>query len=334
MVKRFLVSTLACGAALAQLPGLPSSDSWQSHMDLGKRLEVRGQYAEAKQEFQAALEAAKPHPKGGRSFLSAVELGTVAAAMGQYVEAEQWDNEAVRHGLAIYGNESPELALAYTNLAAVYRDQGEYRRAEEFCRRALRLARGQGPLAAAARAQVLGALGGILSELGKLPEAEESLQQSVALAETLPPPSEILAGDWNNLAGLYAKMGRLDEALAMYRKAYALCTQIGGNTDPNLFFILAGMAAIQAQSGQYKEAVSGIQSGIELAESGGSVNTIQLRNALLAEAEWLHKLKREPEAKRVRAKAKQVAQAAAQNSYAQYTVDARQVAQGMVKQPE
>jgi len=71
------------------------------------------------------------------------------------------------------------------------------------------------------------------------------------------------------------------------------------------------------------QAVNAVESGIRLAETGGAANTILMRDALVAEASWLHKLNREHDARRVRAKAKQVAKSTAQSSYSQYTVDAQ-----------
>jgi len=329
MVGRLVVSALViCGAASAQPPS--SSDPWKQHMDLGRQMESRGQYVEARQELEAALQVVNGFPKDGRGFLSRVELGTVAASAGQYIDAEHWDNEALRQGMELYGKESPALAVPYANLAALSRDQGDYTRAEEFCRRALQLAAEESAAGRAARANVLGVLGGVLAQRGKLEEAEDILQQSIRIAENLPAGSGILAADWSNLAGMYAATGRDGEALALYRDAYALCEKIGGSNDPNLFFILAGMAAVQARSGHYSDAVTTIQSAIQREDAGGPTTTLRVRDALLAEADWLHKLKRDGEAKRVRARAKQVGQAATQNSYAQYTVDARQIAQGMV----
>ncbi|GEM_PF-3479838 len=325
MVARSLVSVLMlCGAAAAQHDSVPNP--WKQHMELGRQFENRGQYAEASQELQAALRAVSASPNDARTFLSRVELGTVAASAGQYIEAEQWDNEALRLGMELYGKDSAALALPFANLAALYRDQGDDARAEEFCRRALRLVPGDSDADRAARANVLGVLGGILARRGKLEEAEDSLQQSIHLAEKPPAASGILAADWSNLAEVYARTGREEQALALYRDAYALCKKIGGGNNPNLFFILAGMAAIQARSGQYAEAVETIQSAIQRWEAAGSSATLLLRDALAAEAEWLHRLKREGEAKRVRARAKQVGKAATQNSYSQYTVDARQAA--------
>jgi tetratricopeptide (TPR) repeat protein len=329
MVGRLVVSSLAIWAA-ASAQQQSVADPWKQHLDLGRQFESRGQYTEARQELEAALREVTSSPKDARSFLSRVELGTVAASAGQYIEAEHWDNEALRVGMELYGKESSALAVPYANLAGLYRDQGDYGRAEEISRRALDLATEESAAGLAARANVLGVLGGVLARRGALEEAEQSLQQSIRIALKLPSGSGILAADWSNLAEIYAKTGRDDQALALYRDAYALCEKVGGSSDPNLFFILAGTAAIQARAGKYSDAVSTIQTAVQRLEAGGPMTTLLVRDALLAQAEWLHKLKRDGEAKRVRARARQVALAANQNSYAQYTVDARQVAQGMV----
>lgn len=303
-------------------------------MDSGMKLEKSGHYTEAKAALESALRTASSVRKDGRVLLSEIALGSIEASMGQYTEAEGWDNQAVRLGEELYGKESPDLAAPFTNLAALYRDQGDYARAEEFGRRALQVVSQPTPADPTTRAHVLGALGGILSRRGKREEAEADLRQSIAIAEKLAAASDILAGDWNNLAGLYAGMGRYSEALQFYREAYELSSRINGDNDPNLFFILAGMAAVQARSGQYADAVTSMQSAIQRADAGGPAMTILMRDALLAQAEWLHKLKRESEAKRVRARAKQVAETVAHNSYSQYTVDAGQIAKGIVKKPD
>lgn len=302
-------------------------------MDLGKTLESRGQYAKAADEYEAALRGVDALPKDGRAFLSRVALGSVAAARGRYTDAEQWDNDAVRQGMEIYGNDAPELAVPFGNLAALYRDQGNYARAEEFSRRAVRLMSDQQPEVPAQRAELLGTLGGILSARGSFEEAESALRRSIDIAKTMPGPSEILAADWSNLAGVYARTGRPTQALALYQEAYALELQRDAS-NPNLFFILAGTAGVEAAMGNYAAGVISIQSAIQRAEAGGPADTLQLRDALLAEATWLHQLKREQEAKRVRAKAQRVAETVSRNSYSRYTVDAHELEKTIVGRPK
>ncbi len=333
MFMLLVISVLVvCGAAAAQPAALSAGELWDREVRLGQNLQVRGRYQDAEQHFRKALEAADAlGPRDPRAFATRVALGLVAATMGRYVDAEQWDNDAIRMGQEIYGKDAPELALPFTNLAVLFRDQGEYGPAEDYCRRALSLSAGGAPNRLA---HVLGTLGGILYHRGRLAEAESSLRESIRIAEKLPQPNEILAGDLNNLAGVYSEAGRREEALVTLQRAYDTYEQLGGSNRLNLFYVLAGMAAVQAQSGRYADAVTAVESGIRFAENAGAGNTMLVRDALLSEAAWLHELKREADAKRVRQKAKRVAQAASRNSYAQYTVDARQAARSAAQPSE
>src|SRR5579872_1929467 len=103
MLGRFLVSALVLfGAATAQNPSPSPAKLWKQHMDSGVKLESAGQFAEARGELEAALQTASNLPRDGRSFLTRVELGSVAASAGQYIEAEQMDNEALRLGIELY----------------------------------------------------------------------------------------------------------------------------------------------------------------------------------------------------------------------------------------
>jgi tetratricopeptide (TPR) repeat protein len=292
-------------------------------MDSGMAFQAQGQYADAKAQFESALRETASFGHGdARTYATRVALGMVAVSVGRYKEAEESDNEAVRLGMDIYGKDSQELAIPFHNLAVVYAEQHEFAPAEEYCHRALSLL--SGPASApAAVANVLGSLGGIQFRRGRLEEAEASLLESIRIAKTLPPGSEILAGDLSNLSTVYVQQGRRTQALAALRQAYDLYYQAGGWNHPNLFYVLTGMASIEAGSGRLADAVTHAESAVQIAESGGSANTIAVRDALTVEAAWLHKLKRDAEAKRVRAKAMRVAAATAGNSYTQYTVDAR-----------
>lgn len=295
-------------------------------MASGRTLQANGHPSEAKEQFLAALTVASSFGAAdARNFASQIALGLVTAAMGHYTDAEEWDNGAIRLGKDIYGEKSLELAIPLVNLAVLYRDQNEYAEAEEYCRHALGLFPEHVSGYSAAQSRVLGTLGGILYHRGKLSEAESSLQQSMSIATKLDPDSEILAGDLTNLAGVYVKTGRPAEALAALQEAYALYYKHGGSHDPNLVYVLLGMGEVNAKAGHYAEAVAAIESGIELAEAGGGANTIVIRDAFAAEASWLHKLKRDKQAKRAREKEKQIARTTARNSYTQYTVDAQQL---------
>lgn len=67
------------------------------------------------------------------------------------------------------------------------------------------------------RAQVLGELAEVAERSARLSEAERLHRQAIGLLETVYPGSPALGSARAQLAGLYARTGRRDEALAIYR---------------------------------------------------------------------------------------------------------------------
>ncbi len=67
------------------------------------------------------------------------------------------------------------------------------------------------------RAQVLGELAEVAESSTRFPEAERLHRQAIGLLETVYPGSPALGSARAQLAGLYARTGRRDEALAIYR---------------------------------------------------------------------------------------------------------------------
>ena len=95
---------------------------------------------------------------------------------------------------------------------------------------------------------------------------------------------------------------------------------------PELVPILRALATLQADSGNYSEALRGDERAVQLAEKAWGRNHPQIGDALLDEASWLRKLHRKHEARALEARAKKIQEANAQNGLARYTVDARDVA--------
>jgi len=302
---------------------LIADDGWQQNLETGKTLQRQGHYAEAKQHFLAAFAAAEHFASNdGRKFLIRIQLGLATASLGQYSEAENWDREAIREGADIKGAYDWELSIPLTNLAMVYRDEGKYAKAEEAAQRAWDAVSENSQAPPSTRAVALGTLGSIAYLRGNLPQAEELLHGSIAIEEKLQPPdANILAQDLNNLVGVYWKEGEREEALSTLQNAYALYQKAFGPGHPNLFYILSATAAIEADSGQYDEAVKTIKEAIRLTQAADGGNPALLRDALASEVTWLRKLGRKDEAKRALAEAKTIGAAAAQQTFAQYTVD-------------
>ena len=165
---------------------------------------------------------------------------------GNYAQAVQWAQEALRAAEATFGSEHINVATSLNALAVLYKDQGKYAEAEPLFRRALAIwekVRGSGESAEAeplyhgalvVRKRAMGAghldVANLLNNLaqlyaaqGKYADAEPLYQRSLAIREkTLGSEHSFVADSLNNLAGLYKAQGKYAEAEPLYKRALAI----------------------------------------------------------------------------------------------------------------
>src|SRR5947209_2003532 len=168
---------------------------------------------------------------------------------GNYAQAVQWAQEALRAAEATFGSEHINVATSLNALAVLYKDQGKYAEAEPLFRRALAIwekVRGSGkyaeaePLyhgALAVRERALGAghldVANLLNNLaqlcaaqGRYADAEPLYQRSLAIREkTLGSEHSFVADSLNNLAGLYKAQGKRSEehTSELQSRQYLVC---------------------------------------------------------------------------------------------------------------
>jgi tetratricopeptide (TPR) repeat protein len=321
-----LVLSVFSAPLMAEQAETPAYVLWQEHMRLGESLEQKGSYLQAKQQFRTGLDALGAGQRDKRSFLSDIHLAATSGQLGQYAEAEEWGNRAMRTGTALYGVDSAELAVPLLNLAIVYRDENRYANAEQASRRVLDLLNASDSHRTVLAA-TLGLLGTVLFRRGEFREAEQVLRQSVEAAEKLGVSNpEILAENLSNLAAFCRKAGRQAEAGSLFQRALPLYEQAYGPEHPELVPILTAMATLHADSGDYREAIQENEHAVQLAKTAWGPNHPLIHDALLDEASWLRKLHRKHEAKALETEAKAIERATAHNSLVRYTVDARDLA--------
>ena len=97
------------------------------------------------------------------------------------------------------------------------------------------------------RAQVLGELAELAERAGQVAEAEGLHQRGIALLEGIYPGSPALGSARAQLAGLYARTGRRDDALVIYR---AIVADADGRAVPSLRGLMTPYFALLTGSGQ------------------------------------------------------------------------------------
>ena len=70
---------------------------------------------------------------------SRIGIGNVLYRMGKHEEALVQYQKALEVFLAVYGQEHPDVAGCYQNLAATYQRQGNEAKATEMCTKAYRI---------------------------------------------------------------------------------------------------------------------------------------------------------------------------------------------------
>jgi len=207
------------------------------------QLYARGQYAEATHLFQETLTIR-------RDILGEDHPDTAASYnnLAETLRAQGKYAEAE-------GEDHPDTATGYNNLATTLNAQGKYAEAEAMHRRAL-----------AIRLKALGEdhpdtaasynnLAGTLNAQGKYAEAEAMFRRALAIKlKVLGEDHLDTATSYNNLALTLDAQGKYAEAEAMNRRALAIYLKALGEVHPDTARSYNNLAATLSAQGKYAEA--------------------------------------------------------------------------------
>lgn len=306
------------GSCLAQ------EDVWREEMRAGAALRSAGRNAEAKDRFQAAVNAALCLvPQDQRQAVARIRLADACNALAEYAEAERWYREAI----AIIERQRPdssELAGPLDGLGTVYREQHQLAMARDAYSRALMLLDKAQPANPALLISVLANSGAVESMRGNRSEAEQLLRRSIELAEQSPGQyAGQLVQALNNLAVLRTRAGESREAAAILRRACSVLEGADGAARAHLFYVLANLGIAEASSGRHAEALVEFEQARAEAEKCLGRGHPAVGEVLVYEARSLRKLNRKRDASEFEARAKAIAETAAQHSNTRHVVDAR-----------
>ncbi|MBD2341426.1 tetratricopeptide repeat protein, partial [Calothrix sp. FACHB-156] len=228
------------------------------------------------QEFISSVKDAIPHlVELAQNLIDAVSdedliwpfvgLDRFYSGQGLYALAEPWDKQCVSVVKSRLGEEHPDVATSYNNLALLYYFQGQYSEAEPLLKKALEL-----------RQRLLGEehpdvatsynnLAELYESQGRYSEAEPLYQKALELLQRLlgeEHPS--VATSYNNLAGLYESQGRYNEAEPLYQKALELRQRLLGEEHPSVATSYNNLALLYNSQGRYNEAEPLYQKALEL----------------------------------------------------------------------
>jgi tetratricopeptide (TPR) repeat protein/tRNA A-37 threonylcarbamoyl transferase component Bud32 len=237
--------TIESMAALAQL-GWRESRFEEAVRLSQELLELRRQvYGEASSEVAVTLDF----------------LGRLQTDAGHYDEADTSLREALAMALSLHGERSVEVAAVYQNqavLAQVWRQ--DYALAEELTRKEIDIKRELQGTESLDFASALNNLGIFVLLQGRLEEAAEILEESLATdrrvaGDTHPEVARVL----ENLGNVYYRMGRYDRTLEMLGEVIAIRRQVLGEDSPEVARSLANRGTVYRVSGNLEQAEASLR---------------------------------------------------------------------------
>ncbi|MFQ5542301.1 MAG: tetratricopeptide repeat protein [Candidatus Binatia bacterium] len=148
-----------------------------------------------------------------------------ASQEGRYNEAEMMFNALLEKAEEDFGPEDPKVASAIRNLAMLYQAQGRYTDAELLLHKALAIMDNVDPDNLETSA-VLEQLAEVWQAQGRYAATEIILQRSLAIRErALGPDHPHVANVLNQMAMLYQKVGKKDEAKRLVERRPAMASR-------------------------------------------------------------------------------------------------------------
>jgi len=188
--------------------------------------------------------------------------GSILDVLGVYDVAEEQLTEALEIRQRLYGEEHPDVVETSSALASVYKEQGEFDRAEELARWAVAVSRRQTE-DGSPTAESLNGLVSVLCYRSAYEAAEELAKEALALTQELPERSIQRISALGHLARVKSTLGNYSEAVRLNREALARRRAHFGEKHPgqiatlvNLGVNLRRMEELAAAERAYAEALA------------------------------------------------------------------------------
>lgn len=207
-------AVFAVAAGLAATASSCQQQTWESTMTAGQEAVRQGNYAEAEQMFQVAVQKAEAFGRDDRRVaVSLSQLAQVYAGQGKHVEAEPVYLRALKIYQAVHGENHADVAATLNNLGVLHRMYGQYAEAESLLSRSLTIKeRLLGPNHPDVALSVAN-LGQLYVAQGQPAKAEPLYRRALSIKrEALGMSHPEVAKSLEDLANVLRKLGRNPEA--------------------------------------------------------------------------------------------------------------------------
>lgn len=305
--------------ALASFPSAAAFD-WESAIRTARLLQADGRYEEAASILSAAVKLAEKFDPGDPRLVRSISgLASVYQDLGRFSEAEDLYRRAM--------NTEGSLAIEPLNgLASLYFQVGQYTRSERLTQRCLALEESSVPPDVIGVARQHANLAAVYQAERKYAGAEDEYKKALDIFEMSGVrESPELAFALNSLGALRMRAGRQDESVALVERAVAMWESAFGAVHPVYAQGLANLASVYGLAGRSGEAEALWKRALPIVEKTLGAQHPVYGLVLNSYADFLERLRRMPESRRVRRQSKNIlaAQRPDDTASGRYLVDFR-----------
>lgn len=265
-----------------------STDASDVRSELGILLVYVGRFADAVQQFEAALNIdrsalGEDHP---RTIMETHNLAFALQSLGRFAEAEPLFHQTNEQLRRVLGPEHPFTIDALSNYGRFLRHKGAFADAEPVFREVLALnLRVHGP-----DADVVGTsqvnLGIVLHDLSRLSEAENQFRSALSTYEkALPSDHPFKAHALAGVGRVLVDQNRASEAIPLLRRATAVVESAELADSPLRAMARISLGIALARTGEREEAARLLQESYPIVIRTQGENSAVIRQARAAQAE-------------------------------------------------
>lgn len=177
--------------------------------------------------------------------------------IAEYEKAQELYSQVLEIRKRVLGEEHPDTAASYNNLASVYASQGEYEKAEGLYGKALGICERVPGEEHPDTATSYNNLAYVHARQGEYGKAEGLYGKALGIYKrVLGEEHPDTAASYHNLAGVYARQGEYRKAESLYGKALAIYEKVLGKDHPSTAASYNNLGNLYESQGRYEIAVN------------------------------------------------------------------------------
>ncbi|CAF0724815.1 unnamed protein product [Adineta steineri] len=195
-------------------------------------------------------------------------LGSLLLKIGQYNKAEELYNVLLQQT-----SDENDKALYYSQLGAVKRAQGDYKKAIWYFEQGLEIWEKTIPSNHPLLATSYNNMSGVYYDIGEHSKALSFYEKALGIFEkTLPSNHPALATTYNNIGLVYNSIGEYSKALSYYEKALEIRQRTLPSNHPDLATSYRSIGLLYNNMGEYSKALSFYEKALEIQQKTLSSN--------------------------------------------------------------